>query len=168
MSMAASTSGCGVRRVVPASSTISTRRRSRDKAFKIRLRFVGSPWPIRTRISVAGKVRIAWRTWNATASGLAAILVSITSPSPTMATPGSRPGSMPTSNSLQNDFPLRTWIAFAMDESMSSTGTTCRDRTRSASLGEVKTAPTVSGMRRANERLTNGRSRAFNAATRSW
>src|SRR5438445_95143 len=168
MSIAASTSGCRLRWVVPASSTISTRRPSLESAFRTRSRFVGSPCPIRTRTSFAGNVRIACRTWNATASGLAAIRVSMTSPSPMIATPGSRPGSTPIRSSSHSDFPRRSWSAWPMDESMSSTGTTRPRRIRWASAGDVSTTPTVSGIRRANERLANGTSRAFSAATRSW
>ena len=76
-------------------------------------------------------------------------------------------GSTPIRSSSQSDLPRRSWRAFAMDESMSSTGTTFRRWTRLASEGDVKIAPTASGTRRANDKLVNGRSRAFSAATRS-
>src|SRR2546428_637780 len=67
--IAASMSASCVPPVVPASSTISVGRPSRASAFRIRFRFVRSPWPIRTLRRGDGNVTRAWRRIPATPSG---------------------------------------------------------------------------------------------------
>gem|GEM_PF-3879742 len=156
--------------VVLVSSTISIGISNGIRELIIRFRRITDPCPMRIPSSFAGYTRWIRRTSETTSIGSSTLVFCSKISSPTTATPGRSPGSIPIKSLEYNSLPVSFCNAKSTalsTESYASTATALSNGTDASSSSDVKITPTRRGISSSDDNDTYDSARRFNTEIRS-